>query len=418
MHNDMPFETKVDDPGSVSGLSVDQLAHELDSWRREADGRLAGLERKTADPPERTRLDRIAADLDRQRRVVEELAVRNARPPLGLPEEPGGGTSPAAREHKAAFEAYVRRGTDRSLAELEAKALSAGSQTDGGYLVPIETEAAVNRALRDLSPIRAIADVRQISTSVLQKPYAVSDFATGWVTETGARAQTGTPAMQMLSFPTLELYAMPAATQQLLDDSAVDIDGWIADEVRQAFARQEGQAFVSGDGVTRPKGFLSYPTVAAASWTWGSVGFLTTGVAGGFPATNPADKLIDLTFAVKAGYRANARFVMNRATLGAIRKFKDASGQYIWQPATRAGEPSTILGYPVTECEDMPGMAADAFAIAFGDFRRGYLVVDRVGIRTLRDPYSTKPYVLFYTTKRVGGGIQDFDAIKLLKFSA
>ncbi len=209
---------------------------------------------------------------------------------------------------------------------------------------------------------------------------------------------------------------MPAATATLLDDSAVNIDEWLADEVRDAFALQEGNAFVAGNGVNKPKGFLDYTKVANASWTWGNTGFLATGVAGAFPATNPADKLIDLAYTVKAGYRSNAVFVMNRATQSVIRKFKDGQGNYIWQPSVTPGQLPVLLGYPVVECEDMPSIATDSYSVAFGDFRRGYLIVDRIGMRVLRDPYSSKPYVLFYTTKRVGGGIQDFDAIKLLKF--
>ena len=188
--------------------------------------------------------------------------------------------------------------------------------------------------------------------------------------------------------------------------------------MRDAFADQEGIAFVSGNGVDKPKGFLDYPKVANATWSWGNVGVINTGTAGAFPASSPTDKLIDLAFSVRAAYRANASFVMNRATEAAIRKFKDADGNYVWQPSPRPGEAPRLLGYPVVEAEAMPDIAADAHAIAFGDFRRGYLVVDRVGIRVLRDPYSSKPYVLFYTTKRVGGGIQDFAAIKLLKFAA
>jgi HK97 family phage major capsid protein len=215
----------------------------------------------------------------------------------------------------------------------------------------------------------------------------------------------------------MELYAMPAATPQLLDDAAVNIDEWIADEVRVAFAEQEGQAFVTGDGTNKPRGFLDYDQVADASWAWGKIGVISTGADGAFPASNPTDKLIDLAYSVKSAYRANAHFVMNRATEAVIRKFKDADGNYIWQPAVRPGETPTLLGHPVAESEDMPDIAEDATAIAFGDFRRGYLIVDRVGIRILRDPYSSKPYVLFYTTKRVGGGVQDFNAIKLLKFA-
>ena len=218
-------------------------------------------------------------------------------------------------------------------------------------------------------------------------------------------------------YQTMELYAMPAATSQLLDDSAVNIDQWLAEEVNIAFARQEGTAFVTGDGVNKPKGFLSYPTVDDSAWAWGSVGTKSTGVAGGFAPTNQTDILIDLIYSLRAGYRSNATFVMNRATESAVRKFKDTEGDYLWHPSYQPGLPPTVLGYSVAESEDMPNMAAGSTSIAFGDFSRGYLIVDRVGIRVLRDPYSAKPYVLFYTTKRVGGGVADFQAIKLLKFA-
>jgi HK97 family phage major capsid protein len=211
---------------------------------------------------------------------------------------------------------------------------------------------------------------------------------------------------------------MPAATPTLLDDAAVNIDEWIASEVELAFATQEGTAFVTGDGVNKPKGFLSYTTVANDSWQWSKIGYFATGAAGAFPASNPSDVLVDLIYSLKAGYRQNGVFVMNRKTQSAIRKFKDTTGQYLWQPPAQAGGRASLLTFPVIESEDMPDIGTDEFAIAFGDFIRGYLVVDRAGVSVLRDPYSAKPYVLFYTTKRVGGGVQDFDAIKLLKFAA
>jgi HK97 family phage major capsid protein len=216
----------------------------------------------------------------------------------------------------------------------------------------------------------------------------------------------------------MELYAMPAATQTLLDDAVLDIDQWVAEEVETAFAEQEGQAFVTGDGVSKPKGFLAYTNVPNTSWTFGNVGYVATGVAGAFPASNPSDTLVDLIYAAKAGYRQNGVFIMNRKTQSTVRKFKDSTGAYLWQPPAGIGQRASLLNFPVVEAEDMPDIGANAYALAFGDFRRGYLVVDRAGVRILRDPYSAKPYVLFYTTKRVGGGIQDFDAIKLLKFAA
>jgi HK97 family phage major capsid protein len=197
----------------------------------------------------------------------------------------------------------------------------------------------------------------------------------------------------------------------------VDIDPWIAEEVETAFAEQESAAFIRGDGISKPKGFLSYGTIADASWSWGSLGHVAAGGAG-FPAEDPSDVLVELIYTLKAGYRQNASFVMNRKTQSAIRRFKDDSGQYLWAPPASLGQAATLMGFPVVEAEDMPDIATNACAMAFGDFKRGYLVVDRAGVRILRDPYSAKPYVLFYTTKRVGGGVQDFAAIKLLKFVA
>ena len=207
---------------------------------------------------------------------------------------------------------------------------------------------------QDVSPIRAIAGIRQVSGSVYKKPFAISGAESGWVAETAARPETDTPTLAELSFPTMELYAMPAATSALLDDSAVNIDEWIAEEVRDAFAQQEGTAFVTGNGTNKPKGFLDYTKVDNATWSWGNIGFIKTGVNGAFASTNPGDKLIDLVYAVKSGYRGNGTFVFNRATQSVIRKMKDGDGNYLWQPAAKAGDASMLMGYPVAESEDMP----------------------------------------------------------------
>jgi HK97 family phage major capsid protein len=390
------------------GRDMDELMQAFEAFKETNDRRLAEIERRGSE-------DAVTADkLARIEKTMDAISLKQARVPLG---ETGAQKPAAELAHKSAFDGYVRKGETANLTALEQKALSVGTDADGGYLVPKETERAVNTALKNVSPIRSIAGVRQVSGSVYKVPFATTGAATGWVGETAVRPQTNTPTLAELSFPTMELYAMPAATQAILDDSAVDIDAWLAEEVRVAFAQQEGTAFLTGDGVNKPKGFLTYPTVANASWTWGNVGFVTSGAAGAFPAVNQADKLIDLVYAVKGTYRANGSFVMNRSTLGTVRKMKDADGAYIWQPSGDASQPSTLLGYSVVEAEDMPNIAANSLSIAFGDFASGYLIVDRVGIRVLRDPYSSKPYVLFYTTKRVGGGIKDFDAIKLMQFS-
>jgi HK97 family phage major capsid protein len=398
-------ETKSAPSAEITGAFHDFM-EAFEAFKETNDERLGQIEtRMSADIVTSDKLERID-------RTLDELQLKQLRPAL----YGGNDRTVSSPRHKAAFDGYVRKGEVNALRSLESKALSVGSDPDGGYLVPEDVERTINRSLRNVSPIRAISSVRQVSGSVFKKPYAVSGLATGWVAEAAVRPQTATPTLSELSFPTMELYAMPAATAALLDDSAVDIEAWIADEVRIIFAEQEGTAFVTGDGVNKPKGFLTYPKVANASWTWGNSGYLVTGAAGAFPAANASDKLIDLVYALRAPYRANANFVMNRSVQSAVRKLKDAQGNYLWMPAQKPGEQPTLMGYAIAETEDMPDIAADAYALAFGDFNRGYLVVDRVGIRILRDPYSSKPYVLFYTTKRVGGGMQDFDAIKLLKF--
>ncbi len=424
------YETKAAGPGSNPAATfaapgggtlpeaLDELHRSFAAYRDTNEERLAELERRDAvDPLLSEKLARMDRALDLQQRRIDELALQQVRPRKG--EEKGTGfRSGAAIEHKAAFESYMRCGREEGLRPLEVKALSAGSDPDGGYLVPEETEAGILRRLAQVSPIRAIAGARSVSASVFKKPYSLSGPATGWVAETAARPETAAPTLAELAFPTMELYAMPAATATLLEDAAVDVDEWLAGEVETAFAEQEGAAFVAGDGLNKPRGFLDYTRVDESAWQWGRIGTVKTGVAGGFAASDPADVLIDLIYALKAGYRQNGRFVMNRKTQGALRKLKDGDGNYLWQPPATAGAPATLMAFPVTEAEDMPDIGADAAAIAFGDFKRGYLVVDRTGVRILRDPYSSKPYVLFYTTKRVGGGVQDFDAIKLLVFSA
>lgn len=400
--------------GADLSLAFDDLRYTLESYRVSNDERLAEIEtRRGVDSLTEEKMARMDAALDDAMRRIDRLTLDRSRPALGR-DEP---RDALVGEHKAAFAAYIRSGEAGGLKRLEGKALSAGSGPDGGYLAPSGVESEILRRLATVSPIRAVATVRTISSGTYKKAFSITGPAAGWVAETAARPQTGSPTLAELSFPAMELYAMPAATQTLLDDAIVSIDQWIAEEVESAFAEQEGAAFVNGDGVDKPKGFLAYPNVADASWSWGNIGVLNTGVAGAFAASHPSDILVDLVYALKAGYRQNASFVMNRKTQGLIRKFKDTAGQYLWQPPASVGAPATLLGFPVVEAEDMPNIANNAVSIAFGDFRRGYLVVDRAGVRILRDPYSAKPHVLFYTTKRVGGGVQDFAAIKGLKFA-
>ena len=398
------LETKVAamPAGDVNGMFAEFMSA-FEEFKSTNDQRLDELEKRgQADTLIEGKLDRLNAILDGHKSALERAAVDKARPALE------GGRAVEGDEYKDAFSAYVKRG--------EEKALSVGSNPDGGYLVPGETETEITRLLTAISPMRAICGVRQVSSSVYKKPITVTGPQVGWVGETAARTQTNSQVIDELSFPTTELYAMPAATQAFLDDAAVDVGQWIAEEVNAAFAEQETTAFITGDGVNKPTGFLDADTVDEDSWAWEKLGYIATGTDAAFDATDPADALIELVYALKAGYRQNASWLMNRKTQGAVRKLKDGEGNYLWQPAGTPDGRARLMGFPLVEAEDMPDMAADSFSIAFGDFRRGYLIVDRQGVNILRDPYSAKPYVLFYTTKRVGGGIADYDAIKLLKF--
>ena len=408
----MSIETKADEFApenrEVRSAMRDFLSA-FEEFKHANDARLGALEEKRGDDVVlNEKIDRINTAVTEQKAKVDALALKSKRPALHE------GAAHAPDERKEAFQRYMRAGDATAM---ELKALNVGTDADGGYLAPEETERLVAAAVQDISPIRQIASVREIGANVYRKPVSNGDAATGWVAESGARAETASPTITAIDFPTMELYAMPAATQTLLDDSVVDIEQWLADEVQSEFAIQESAAFVSGSGTNQPKGFLSYTIAEESVRAAGELGYVATGVDGAFPASNPSDVLLDLIYTPKQAYRANGRFVLNRSVLGQLRKFKDTDGNYLWQPSTQAGEPARLLGYPVTEAEDMPDIAANSHSIAFGDFRRGYLIVDRVGVRVLRDPYSSKPFVLFYTTKRVGGGVQDFDAIKFLKFS-
>jgi HK97 family phage major capsid protein len=417
-HNDLSradLETNAGIPLDAV-VTHGEMMRAFEAFKDANDEHQALTDKRSGDVVLEEKLARLNSTLDAQVRRLDEITLKGARPAIGG--ERAAVRSASALEHKAAFDAYVRSGETTNLRALELKALSAGSNPDGGYLVPPEVETQIGQRLTAISPIRSIAGVRVISGNVYKKPFMTAGPAVGWVGETDARTQTSSPTLDELSFPAMELYAMPAATATLLEDAAVNIDQWLAQEVEQVFAAQEGTAFVTGDGSNKPKGFLEYTTVAQSSWSWGNIGYIGSGAAGAFPSSNPSDVLVDLVYAVNAGYRQNGVFVMNRKTQSAIRKFKDSTGNYLWQPPAQAGGRASLMTFPVYESEDMPDIAANALAIAFGDFNRGYLVVDRAGVTVLRDPYTAKPYVLFYTTKRVGGGVQDFDAIKLMKFAA
>ena len=395
----MSKETKMANGSRSKFAQVDVMAG-FEAYKQANDQRLGEIERRgQSDPLTDERLARI----DRR---LEALSLKAARPELGE----AGIPTEVVSERTAAWQRYMRAGDESGLARLDVKSLSEGTPDQGGYVAPPELDLLIESRLAQASPMRQIATVRQTSAGVFTKPVGLGSEAQ-WAGETAARPETVTNGLSLLSFPAGELYAMPAATQALLEDAYSDVDQWLADEVESAFAAQESAAFITGDGVSKPKGILDYTIVADASHAWGDIG----SVAGDFTVTDPVDQIIDLIYAPKSQFRSNGRFVMNRRTLSAVRKLKDGDGAHIWQPGQGA-DGATVLGYPVTEIEDMPDISAGAAAIAFGDFRRGYLIADRQGARVLRDPYSAKPYVLFYTTKRVGGGVQNFDAIKVMVF--
>jgi HK97 family phage major capsid protein len=340
-------------------------------------------------------------------------------------------SNPNLPEYAKAFNTYFRKGENSlqggasALRDLEVKAaMSIGSDPDGGYTVLPEIETMIDEVLKEISPMRDLATVRTIGTAEYKKLVNQHGTASGWVGEVDSRPQTAGSQLSELKFPVMEMYAMPGASQSLLDDSFVDIGAWIAGEVQLEFARQEGVAFLTGNGVNKPSGIIGgYQIVPDANYGWGKIGYIATGAAGAFKTddTPPkgADCLIDLYHALKTAYRINAGWIANRTTLGAIRKLKDGQGNYLLNMVLRPeGFVEEILGRPATEMPDMPDIGANSFSVGFGDFKRGYIVIDRIGIRVLRDPYTAKPYVLFYTTKRVGGGVQNFEAIKLLKFAA
>ncbi|MFX0545872.1 phage major capsid protein [Roseovarius sp. S1116L3] len=341
--------------------------------------------------------------------MMERKSFVPARPVLAV-----GNDGPA--QHQKAFNAYLRSGDDDGLRglELEGKALGTSIAGDGGYLVDPQTASTIKSTLSTTASIRAIANVVAVEATSFDVLIDHGDVGHGWATETAGVTETVTPGIDRITIPLHELSALPKASQRLLDDSAFDIKGWLAGRIADKFARAEAAAFVMGNGVDKPTGFLTKPAVDNEVWTWGNLGYVPTGADGEFDG---ADAVVDLVYALGAEYRANASFVMNSKTAGTLRKMKDADGRFLWSDGLAAGEPARLLGYRVLIAEDMPDMASGSMSVAFGDFGAGYTVAERPDLRVLRDPFSAKPHVLFYATKRVGGDVSDYAAIKLLKFA-
>ncbi|MBY6134380.1 phage major capsid protein [Nocardioides marinus] len=340
--------------------------------------------------------------------MLDRKTISQNRPPLAAARD-------NAAPHQKAFNAYLRSGDDDGLRglELEGKAMSTAVGSDGGYLVDPQTAETVKTVLQSSASIRAVASVVHVEATSYDVLIDHSELGAGWATETDPTAETGTGTIDRITIPLHELSALPKASQRLLDDSAFDIEGWLAGRIAGKFARSEAAAFVNGDGIDKPKGFLFHPKVDDTSWSWGSIGYVASGVDGD---VGSGDAVIDLVYALAAEYRANATFIMNSKTAGMLRKLKDADGRFLWSDGLAAGEPARLMGYPVLVAEDMPDPASNSYSIAFGDFGAGYTIAERPDLRVLRDPFSAKPHVLFYATKRVGGDVSDFAAIKLMKF--
>lgn len=331
--------------------------------------------------------------------------------------------APSDPEYSSTFASFMRSGSRDDEGKLTAEqkkgpraAMSEGVPADGGLLTPIEWDRTISGRLKLITPMRQESTVISISKAGFTKLFTDRTIGSGWVGETASRPATATPQFSALTFGLGQLYANAAASQDVLDDAEIALDSWLLGEIDTEFARQEGIAYVAGDGTNKPFGFLQYVTGggAATRHPWGAIEVVTSGHA----TQVTADKIVDTIYKLPAVYTPNAKFFTNRTSLGAVRKLKDGQGNYLWQPTFVAGQPSTLAGYPVVDMPDMPNIAADALAVAFGDMRETYLIVDRIGFRVLRDPYTNKPYICFYCTKRVGGGVKNPDSMKVIKIGA
>jgi HK97 family phage major capsid protein len=396
----------------IKGL-IEAQGRAWEEFKSSNDERLKAEAKGAADALFEEKAAKINGALDDLADKLKAVEAKAARPVAG-----GDGFNADEVEHRNAYRGWMRKGVEEGLLDLEAKAFQTTVNADGGFAVPKVIDQAIIKRLVDISPVRSVAQVVQVGTSDYNKLADVGGTTSGWVGETAVRPETNTPQLANIK-PTMgELYCNPMATQVMLDDVQFDAEAWLAASIAEEFARAEGQAFIGGNGTNRPTGFLAGTPVATAdtSRAWGVLQFRASGQAAAMPTS--ADVFINMVHDLKAGYRQGSVWMTNKATLAALRTYKDTTNQYLWQPSLQAGVPSLFLGYSVVEAEDMPAVGANAFPLAFGNFGVGYLIVDRMGTRTLRDPYTNKPYVGFYTTKRVGGIVQNSEAIKLLRIQA
>lgn len=388
---------------------VHQLGSAWEQFKQVNDARLNEIEKEgAADPLYLEHLAKIGEALDHHKSRIDAVETAASRPAM----EVGVKSNTAGfGEYKNALNNYLRKGMEAGLESLELKSLSAGTNADGGYLVTPEMSETLIQIVKDGSPLRDLATVTEISTDSLELIEDDGEMAGAWAAETSARTDTTTAQIGKQVIPTFEMFAQPKATQKLVDDAAIDIEQWVAQKVGERFARLEADSFINGDGTTQPKGILTYTN----GTTFGEIEQIASGSAG----TVTADGLVQLYYALKEEYAKNATFLMRRSVMQSVRLLKESTtDQYIWQPGLAQGTPDTLMGVPVREAADMPGAAADSLSVAIGDFKRAYHIVDRAGVRVMRDPFTDKPFVKFYTTKRVGGEVVNTEAVKLLALSA
>jgi HK97 family phage major capsid protein len=323
-------------------------------------------------------------------------------------------------DYKAAQLHYLRTGKD-DLSPDEIKTLQISVDPDGGYLVTPDTSGRMVKKIFETSPIRQIASVANTSKDKVEGIEDTDEAGAGYAGERAPSGNTDTPQVGKWEIPIANIDTEPKATANMLDDADFDIEAWLGGKVGDKFGRFESAEHCTGvGGANKIRGFTTYDVAldSGSGVAWGSLGYIKTGVNGDFAAEDPADKLFDLIGLLKNGYLLNARFVTRREVITKMRKFKDDNDNYMWQPSLVLGNPESFAGYPITRAEDMPALSSNGNSLAFGDFREGYQIFDRQGIRVLRDPFTAKPYIKFYTTKRSGGGVLNYEAIKILQFAA
>jgi HK97 family phage major capsid protein len=456
--SDAPFEQKDAGLPADPAVAIKQIAEAVEAFKATHEREIAELKKGRPDGLTTEQLSKIDADLNKlteaktaleasiaaERKEREDLELRlqrhnvkgdgdGAKAELELKEVNLAMAALAAdrrrdftpldhkglEDYRKARAKELRYGKD-SLDADELKAMSVGSDADGGYLVTPDTTGRMVKKIFETSDIRRIANVQTISTDKLEGSEDLEEAGAGWVGETEARSETTTPKLGEWEIPVHEMYAEPRATQKLLDDASVNVEAWLGDKVGMRFGRIENGAFVTGNGIRKPRGFANYGTALddGSGVSWGTIGHVLSGADGAFAGSNPADRIHDLIGLLKSAYLQGANFVTKRQVVTLIRKFKDGQGQYLWQPSLVLGEPEQLAGFPIVRAEDLAAPGTGSLSLWFGNFNEGYQIVDRQGTRTVRDPFTTKPFVKFYSTRRVGGAVVNFEAIKAMKFSA